>query len=319
MRRRRSPQATRQQHSVFYPTDYAGGGPPFPVALQEMYTQMFIDDLARGLLPYRAQSRNADFRIGIEPTDRAREEMIAAALTRGERQGLASSLREFLRLLTSELFYTPRAIYEIALTNDPGANPQNGVDLVFIDERQVKEDAGGIYQIVPPEIAAARKVAERIPLPRESLIIFTLPPPMGRLISDVKATLSILSDQRFFEMALNAQKTGLPYNFTEHQRSMNLALAEVGKTIGWTARGTFNRATLSFHWIQMQLRFERFKLRLREALLGQLNTGLRRIEGPLGFSPEIKIFGLPTEADIDKASEQLSAGQSPFTEVMKPF
>jgi hypothetical protein len=133
------------------------------------------------------------------------------------------------------------------------------------------------------------------------------------------AMLSILSDQRFLELPLKAQQTGLPYDFTEHRRSMNLALAEVGRIIGWTGRGTLNHAALSFYWIQMQLRFERFKLQLRETLLGQLNAGLRRIEGVLGFSAEIKISGLPTNADIDEASEKLNTGQLAFTEVMKRF
>jgi hypothetical protein len=100
---------------------------------------------------------------------------------------------------------------------------------------------------------------------------------------------------------------------------MNLALVEAVKPIGWNARGTFNNCVLSYYWIRMSLTFEKFKIRLREAMLATLNRSLQRIGEKVGFKAEIKMEGLPTIADVDNASDQLASGAMPFTEVMKVF
>ena len=52
---------------------------------------------------------------------------------------------------------------------------------------------------------------------------------------------------------------------------------------------------------------------------GYLNAGLQRIGEKLGFEGRLKIEGLPTLADVDRATEHLNSGVMPFTEVMKPF
>ncbi len=48
-------------------------------------------------------------------------------------------------------------------------------------------------------------------------------------------------------------------------------------------------------------------------------SGLERIGKKIGFKAQIKIDGLPTLADVETASHNLSSGAMPFTEVMKTF
>lgn len=116
-----------------------------------------------------------------------------------------------------------------------------------------------------------------------------------------------------------AQTRGLPYDFSQHERIQLLALAEAGRLLGWTARGSFNGEVLSYYWIQMQLEFEAFKLRVREHLLAQLNETLRHAGQQVGFAATILVEGLPTLQDISTARDQLRSGEMAFTEVMQPF
>jgi hypothetical protein len=69
----------------------------------------------------------------------------------------------------------------------------------------------------------------------------------------------------------------------------------------------------------MALKFEKFKIELRQTLLAALNEVLGRIGARIGFSAEIQIHGLPSIQDVDIAIEKLRSGTMPFTEVMDPF
>ena len=100
---------------------------------------------------------------------------------------------------------------------------------------------------------------------------------------------------------------------------MEMAFASAMKEIGWTARGLFREGKLSYYSAYTQLIFEKFKLRLREAFLAQLNEALSNIGQLMNFSSKIEITGLPTHEEIDGAFAQLKAGGNAFTAIMEPF
>jgi hypothetical protein len=158
-----------------------------------------------------------------------------------------------------------------------------------------------------------------IPLEKDDLIIFKPPPEFEKPLRHLRRSLSELDKLHFPALMLEATKRNIPYDFKAHERSMKLALVEAVKPIGWNARGSFNDSVLSYYWILISLTFERFKIRLRETMLATLNAGLERVGEKLGFQGRLKIEGLPTLADVDRAIEHLNSGAMPFTDVMKPF
>jgi hypothetical protein len=106
---------------------------------------------------------------------------------------------------------------------------------------------------------------------------------------------------------------------SHHQRQASELLGEAVKPIGWNARGSFNDCVLFYYWIHLMIRFERFKIELRDAMLNTLNDGIQRVGQKIGFNGKITIDGLPTLADVDAAIVNLKSGTMAFSDVMKPF
>jgi hypothetical protein len=121
------------------------------------------------------------------------------------------------------------------------------------------------------------------------------------------------------EERLRATKENIPYDFKAHMRSMDLALVEAVKPVGWNARGSFNGRVTSYYWIRLMLNFEKFKIELRHSMLATLNDALKRIGQKLGFEAQIDISGTPLHVDVTDALRKLDLGEVPFTEVMKAF
>lgn len=318
MKRRSDSTDVREQTSIFYFLPGQAGVIPRPFG--ELYTHMFLEDVSRALLPVSALRHDSDA-VKITPANAVSEDVLSAALD-VSRQGyghrdLGWVLGEFLRLTLVELCIERRAVFEIVFFRPKPEEPRDRFILFHINPRQVVRHRRSWYQIVPPDIARERQVAERIPLPSENIAVFTLPDHLGRPVASAMETLSASSDHRWHGLALQAQKEQLPYDFSTHERSMRAALAESVREIGWTARGSFNDKVTNYYSLRQELRFRLFALQLREALLAQLNVILQRVGAVLGWSAQLSISGLPTRSDIEQALVQLASGEKPFTEIMK--
>ncbi len=281
---------------------------------------MFSEDVAVSIMPIGGRSSRADFQVTISPADRRAGDIIMRGLEEhGHAHSPADALYDFFRLLSANIATSERAIFEIVYLEERGTQTLVGFELAFISDAQITEKRGQIYQRVPRTVAAERNVPEMILLEKDDLIVFKPPEEYEKPLRHVRTSLSELDKLQFPALMLEATKENIPYDFKAHERSMKLALVEAVKPIGWNARGSFNDCVLSYYWILMSLTFERFKIRLRETMLDTLNLGLECIGKKLHFETRLKIDGLPTLADVDRATEQLNSGTMAFTEVMKPF
>lgn len=292
---------------------------PEPFGTPSLYRHMFFEDVAIGIMPLGGQFRPARLRVTLDPSDDERAKLIGEALHHGRDSDLADGLCDFLRRVGSRVCEEDTALYEIVYLREKPDGPPVAFELVALDNEQLVRRRRKWFQVIPPEVARRQKTGPRIHLPEDSLMAFTLPKLWRSRVRDVRETLGRLGDPGFFGLNIEAQKAGIPYDFQEHQRHLNLALAEVGRSLGWTARGSFNGEVLSYTWIRMQLKFERFKIQLREALLDELNAGLRKVGAAMGFSATIKLDGLPTENSVETALRDLHEGKMAFTEVMREF
>jgi hypothetical protein len=315
---RRSPSTeVREQRSVFYFTPEGAGELPRPFG--EMYPHMFMQDVSQNLIPASARRRDK-LAVEILPANEQVEKMLTRALDISHQsyshRDMERALSEFLRLTMVELCLAPRVVFEIVYLRPKAGEPPVAFELFLVNARQIVERRGHLFQTVPAEIARERKVDELISLPPENLAVFTLPSELARPVASAMQALSALSDHRWHTLALDAQKQRLPYDFSIHERSMKLALAEALRAIGWTARGSFNDKVINYYWLRQELRFKLFELAVREALVGQLNTVLQRVGAVLGWSAQLSISGLPGRTDLERALDQLASGAAPFTEIM---
>jgi len=285
----------------------------------DIYNRMFDEDVALGIFPVSGRSAHPGFRVRLEPPAPAREAELAMSLDGSAERSLAGGLGAFLRKAVANVLNDGSCAYEIAYLADDETAPPTSFQLAYVNARQLTERHGALVQLVPPDVAAERGVATEITLSREDMLILSLPEDLAATVRTVKASLRKIGSARYLEFVTEAQTQGLPYDFTQHEKVKMLALAEAGRLLGWTARGSFNGEVLSYYWIRMQLDFEAFKLRVREHLLGQLNQILRHAGQQVGFAATLQVEGLPTMMDIATARDQLHSGNMAFTEVMKPF
>jgi hypothetical protein len=280
---------------------------------------MFLEDVAIGIMPIGGQFMPERVKINLAPSNEENETMIAQALNRNHRRELADGVCEFLRTVARAVCEEGQEVFEIVYLHEDPAKDPVAFDLTWVNGRQLSFTRSGVHQVIPPDIAKKRNLPRHISLPSERLLVFTLPRAWRDRVRDALAMLNSLGDPSLHALVMEAQDKGIPYEFAAHHRYVNLALAEIGRSIGWTARGAFNREVLSYVWIRMQLQFARFKIELRNHLLGELNEGLARVGAKCGFKGAIVTEGLPTDADVEEALRRLDEGKAAFTQVMKGF
>jgi len=301
------------QRSVFLP------GSRHRLDSPSLLRDSFLEDVSFGLVPSGSRGKKAQVCVTLEPANAAAESLLGEAFNTSYGEGLQEGVADLIRRAAYRVCEEDRAIHEIVFFR-PGPNERpTRVDLVEINGATLRQHGADWCQVVPETEAKARGWPQEIVLPRDSLLFFTMPPAWCRQVRDAREMLVNLGGPEFFGLGLGAQDRGIPYEFAAHDRTARLALADIGRTIGWTARGRFNADMLSFVWIGMHLRFERFKMDLRNHLLGELNAAIARIGVECGFTGEIRVSGLPTQAKIDAALAGLASGQFPFTEVMDKF
>jgi len=298
---------------------YSLPGPVIDLMKPDIYNRMFDEDVALGLFPVSGRSARPGFRVQLEVPDSARETAVAMALDGSAERSLAGGLGAFLQKTVGNILNDGRCAYEIVYLAENETAPATGFELAYVDARQLTERSGAWVQQVPLEVASSRGVAPEIILPREDVLIMSLPKDLAARVRTMKASLRSIGGGGYLELQKVAQFQGLPYDFAKHEQVKMRALAEAGRLLGWTARGSFNGEVLSYYWIQMQLEFEAFKLRVREHLLSQLNLALRHAGEQVGFAATIRVDGMPTLSEITTARDQLRNGNMAFTEVMKPF
>lgn len=312
LRRQRAPVARRK--SIRYFSDE----PARDLLLPNLHGRMFNEDVALGMMPVFARSR-PNFKVRLDPSHAAREAEVSRALDGSAERDLAGGLTTFLRKVVGEILDEGHCAYEIAYFAENETAAPTQFQLAHVDARQLTERNDAYVQSVPREIATSHHVPTEIIIPRADVLMLSLPPDLAATVRKVKAALRRIDAPEYMQFITEAHSLKLPYDFKAHERIKQLALAEAGRLVGWTARGSFNREVLSYYWIQLQLDFETFKLRVRDHLLAQLNVALQHAGQQVGFMAAIYLEGLPTLAEIARAREQLKAGNMAFTEVMKPF
>ena len=311
------PTEVREQRAIFYFDRKQANDPSR--TWREMYPHMFVEDVSHRLFPASARRRESKVAVEILPANEDVERMITEALDGSNRHlhfgELDGALSEFLRLTMVELCHAGRAIFEIVMIRPKAGEPPVRFELFHINPRQIVERRGHLHQVIETDVARKEGVDELIFLPPENLAVFTLPPKLAGSIASTMEALSLLSDQSWHNLALEAQNGRLPYDFSLHARSMDLALGEAVRDIGWMARGSFNNKIINYYSLRQELRFKLFEVEVREALLTQLNAVLKKIGPVFGWSAAISVTGLSTRTDLERALEQLASGAVPFTEI----
>src|SRR6266478_10100480 len=245
-----------------------------PRRFGELYTTIFVEDIASAVWPFGYGVSRRNVSIELKTNRESAREIVTAALGENE-HSLESSIQEFLCAAAGQIAEFDFAVAEIVFVRDTDTNQIESFECMWVNPVQIHMRWGKTYQQVPIEVASERGVKTLIHLPDEKIIRFVAPPRFRKTIPKVRGSLRIISDFRNTSFALTALQTNLPFDWTMHELTMMLALAEAGKPIGFASRGMFNKHVTTPYWIRMRLFHERFLIELRKTLLDALNDALR--------------------------------------------
>ena len=110
-----------------------------------------------------------------------------------------------------------------------------------------------------------------------------------------------------------------PFDTNVDIRAHRVAVANAFNELGWDASGLIDEDMLEYYVLHRRLRFERFKVELREHLLDTLNESLARAGDEIGSSGRLTLEGVPSLSDVDAAESHLAAGDIPFKDLIEPF
>lgn len=99
----------------------------------------------------------------------------------------------------------------------------------------------------------------------------------------------------------------------------DLAVLSATNSIGWNARDVPSKHLQEYFSLVRVLRFERFKLRLRNSILNNINDNLARLVSDPAYDGKIEFHGLPTEEDIRQAEKDLKEGRRRFNDIIDLF
>ena len=288
-----------------------------------LYPHMLSEDVSVSVMPFGSGTSRPNFKVSLARGDETVGSTIAEALDReGFRESLQEAVCEFFRKTAHTLLASCEANYEIAyLADTPGGHPTR-FELVPIIPGTLQRRDGKEYQYVPAEIAREYGTSSWIEIPHELLVDFALPRSVRDRFPSILDTLSRIGSAMVPEFGLeqlsdpDAEKN---FDFNVFKRAQQHALLEAMKPIGWSARGLLSEGILEFYQLERRLRFEAFKIELRESILERLNACLVIVGKAFGWEAEIRLDGLPARTDLREAEEKLHSGSEPFGSIFKAF
>ncbi len=108
-------------------------------------------------------------------------------------------------------------------------------------------------------------------------------------------------------------------DFKTVRRSYNVCRARLSAPIGWDGRGLFQDHIADFHWALRKLRWQRFCIEARDAILTTLAEVFARIGEWRGESPRLVWDHLPTLEEVQRAESQIMGSGARFDEVFRLF
>jgi hypothetical protein len=248
-------------------------------------------------------------------------EVLAACLPDHDnyRRPLAGRLREFVRMVATELVHCGKIDFEICLgreVNKPGSKPRAAM-LRYVPRDSLIKIGRECFQVIPEqkEISQRQKV---VSVSNERVCRFL--PPIGRraALAGARASLPRIGESQHRWMLERMSRRG-GEDFGEGNRSYKIATARAARSFGWNGRGLFSDEIADFHWAIRELRWRRFGIEVRDQILLDLGECFRRIGKAFGENPRLTVKNLPTLQQVEEAQTKLMAGGTRFDVLFEHF
>lgn len=266
------------------------------------YPWMFCEDVENGLLPWPNHHPFQAVLVG-EGAD-----LLTTTLTAGSRgaRSLTRATHDLMRQAMPVILNSQVATFEVELlASGEGQDPKE-IRVHLLHPGSVEWRSGRPVQLLPVEWEPAGFVD----LDPALLLELRIPGLLATRVRDTLHFLGTVEESDRSEFALIEQSYSRPTAFAAdvfHRIRRRLLVAGTAG-IAWDARGSFVEEVLDPYSVARALRFLRFKIQLRDALLTQINEYLQRSAHRLAATVRLEFRNVPTEADVDAAEAALQAG-----------
>ena len=326
MRKKQKEQLERSQKSVSYtPDDILSNRTDVSSRVRyydAFFPHMFIEDVRLRILPNGGRAWMKELEISLDPPDPRAQQLIEKAISPdGHHHNFAGAICHFIANCAVHLLIYETDTCEIVYLSEPENGKTVGFELVPINPYTILYRGNSLSQFLPDDHSTNLRERRRMELRPEHTLTFKLPAGIRGKLDAVMESMSILgpTSPEFFMKELEAGSRKTLYDVARHQHLRNVALARITRDLGWDARGSLEKEVSEYYLVYRHIKFERFKIELRDSILDTLNAGLDLAGRQLGFSTKITLKGLPTFDDVQTAHNHLAKGDVPFGEILQPF
>jgi len=293
----------------------------------QLYPHMLIEDVHTGIMPF-LRAPGTSCQVRLDPPDAGIEGLLAKAVPSSASWGaythrdLTEAVFDFVRDVAWMIMNDGLAFYEVVYVFGETEDQAAAFRLCYIPTYSVVPKQGALLQEVPVEVAERVGCPLTVKLPQEDIVTFQLPYYVRQGYWRMMDLLSRASRPVMPKWAMDVSAglaKGPAYDFQNHRRDQEEVVALATRCIGWNARGLVSDAILEYYYLWRYLRFEEFKIRLRDEIVGALNTAVRRAGDRLGFAGAVVLDGFPTLDHIRTARTGLRSGSMAFKEIMDLF
>jgi hypothetical protein len=290
----------------------------------DRYLFMLAQDVANSIVPIGGTSEKRSFEARLNPSTETVTELVVRGLSRDEGAwggDLARETCEFFSRCALELMTFGETVYEIVFLSDETDGKNIAFEFIGVAPGTYTWKAGALVQTLPNDYAVDEGLPRETVVNAEMLLRFELPEVFKKDYPRLVAGLVSLGEKLFpdFAMPAEQERRPIPFDSTDYIRTLNMAIAQVVGTIGWDAGGMWREHTLEYFDLVRHLRFESFKVRLRDQMLSTVNRGISVAGKRLGFSTTLEIRGAPTVEEVALAGRRLESAECTFEEIFSSF
>lgn len=286
------------------------------------HSSMFTEDASQ-ILPY-GRGIGEGFTVTVDADVDRTKNLIRQALP--SRYGIPltieDGIRNFVEDSAAELI-SGTATYEVDyLQESPSSADPCGFRIERIDSRTLGKKRGAVIQYVPRKLGgkAKNRGLHYVVLPKENLVEIRPDTGTQKAVQRAMAVFRGLDAAQStpLDMLQDGDATNSAFSVSEHISKINLVALRATKSIGWTGRDLFTGdEMLEPYSLWRALQFLRFKIQLRETILGGLQEIIDHAGKRLGFDAQLKYSGLLSISDVEEAQKDLAAAHRSMSELFR--
>ena len=293
-----------------------------------IYNHMLNEDVYLRIMPYKNHQETPLVQLSL-PNESAQKDIILALSGNDHpRHNLEDAVSHFIRETARIIMYAGQAIYETVNYTDEITQETSFSKLESVPNGNIKFFFGHPFQIIPKVKSFGETLPSFKKITKDKIVLFKMPKPYCFNYKTLQSQLDMVGKNTVNDLHIKSleenSKRGKP-GFNQKIKVMDsfkfskLAVLSATNLMGWNAREYQSKYLQEYFTLVRFLRFERFKLKLRNSILDTINKNLSRLVSDPVYTGKLLFHGLPTAENIEEAEKDLREGNKKFKDIVDSF